>query len=199
MHSSEHWLPPNVAWVGIRSVFDAICGLRMFLLFSFSLFLFFFYHGTPVFLPHQEPKFDLLSFRLLCSLLNYYYYYSTLDKITQFSLVESSTINPKLYSVGVPIKFPWKRRVRKKMADSRFAILMALFLPNKELFTNFEQITNYKPCMKTRRRQVKLFSVSHKTELASCHNSCVILMTMLSCKLKYYIILLQFVILLNVL
>ena len=51
------------------------------------------------------------------------------------------------------------------------------------------------PCMKTRRRQVKLFSVSHKTELASCHNSCVILMTMLSCKLKNYIILLQFVIL----
>ena len=25
----------------------------------------------------------------------------------------------------------------KKMADSRFAILMALFLPNEELFTNF--------------------------------------------------------------
>ena len=36
--------------------------------------------------------------------------YSTLNKITQFGLVESSTINPKLYSVGVPIKFPWKRR-----------------------------------------------------------------------------------------
>ena len=46
---------------------------------------------------------------------------------------------------------------------------------------------------------MKLFSVSHKTELASCHNSCVILMTMLSCKLKNCIILLQFVILLNVL
>ena len=46
---------------------------------------------------------------------------------------------------------------------------------------------------------MKLFSVSHKTELASCHNSCVILMTMLSCKLKRYTILLQFVILLNVL
>jgi len=37
------------------------------------------------------------------------------------------------------------------------------------------------PFMKTGRRQVKLFSVSHKTELASCHNSCVISMTMLSC------------------
>ena len=36
--------------------------------------------------------------------------YSTLNKITQFWLVESCTINPKLYSVGVPIKFPWKRR-----------------------------------------------------------------------------------------
>ena len=36
-----------------------------------------------------------------------------------------------------PPQFPWKRRVRKKMADSRFAILMALLLPNKELFTNF--------------------------------------------------------------
>ena len=34
-------------------------------------------------------------------------------------------------AVGVPIKFPWKRRVREKMADSRFAILMALFLPNR--------------------------------------------------------------------
>ena len=40
--------------------------------------------------------------------------YSTLDKITQFWLVESSTINPKLYSVGVPIKFPWKGRVNGK-------------------------------------------------------------------------------------
>ena len=85
---------------------------------------------------------------------------------------------------------------KKKMPDSRFTILMALFLPNKELFTNF---FNVQPCMKTRRTQVKLFLVSHKTELASCHNSCVILMTMLSCKLKNYIILLQFVILLNVL
>ena len=65
------------------------------------------------------------------------YNYSTLNKITQFWLVESSAINPKLYSVGVPIKFSWKRRVRKKMADSGFAILMALFLTNKELFTNF--------------------------------------------------------------
>ena len=67
----------------------------------------------------------------------YFPLYSTLNKITQFWLVESSTINPKLYSVRVPIKSPWKRRVRKKLADSRFAILMALFLPNKELFTNF--------------------------------------------------------------
>ena len=41
-------------------------------------------------------------------------YYSTLNKITQFLLVESSTINPKLYSVGVPIKFPWKRCVSGK-------------------------------------------------------------------------------------
>ena len=38
--------------------------------------------------------------------------YSTLNKITQFWLVESSTINPKLYSVGVPFKFLWKRSVR---------------------------------------------------------------------------------------
>ena len=40
--------------------------------------------------------------------------YSTLYKITQFWLVESITINPKLYSVGVAVEFPWKRRVRKK-------------------------------------------------------------------------------------
>ena len=39
-------------------------------------------------------------------------HYSTLNKITQFLFVESSTVNPKLYSVGVPIKFPWKRTVR---------------------------------------------------------------------------------------
>ena len=32
------------------------------------------------------------------------YTYSTLNKITQFWLAESSTINSKLYSVGVPIK-----------------------------------------------------------------------------------------------
>ena len=31
-------------------------------------------------------------------------YYSILNKITQFDW--SRTINPKLYSVGVPIKFP---------------------------------------------------------------------------------------------
>ena len=31
---------------------------------------------------------------------------------------------------------------------------------------------------------MKFFSVSHKTELASCHNSCVILMTMLPCKIE---------------
>ena len=36
--------------------------------------------------------------------------YSTRNKITQFWLIESSTINPKLYSVGVRIKFPSKRR-----------------------------------------------------------------------------------------
>ena len=35
------------------------------------------------------------------------YYYSTLNKITQFWSVKSSTVNPKLYSVGVPIKFPF--------------------------------------------------------------------------------------------
>ena len=69
--------------------------------------------------------------------MRYWKVYSTLNKITQFRLVESSTINPKLYPLGVPIKFPWKRRVRKEMADTRFAILMDLFLPNKELFTNF--------------------------------------------------------------
>ena len=44
---------------------------------------------------------------------------------------------------------------KKKMADSHFAILMTLFLPNKEWFTNFVQ-----PFMKTGRRQVKLFSVA---------------------------------------
>ena len=68
---------------------------------------------------------------------------STLNKITQFRLVKSITINPKLYSVGVPIKCPCKRRVsgkferQQKMADSRFVILKGLFVPNKGLFTKF--------------------------------------------------------------
>ena len=62
----------------------------------------------------------------------YYYYYSTLNKITQFRLVKSSTINPKLYSVGVPIKFPWKRRnfvectINKKSRD-----LLVQFVNNR--------------------------------------------------------------------
>ena len=93
-----------------------------------------------------------------------------------------------MYSVGVPIKFPWKQHVRKKMANSRFAILMALFLPNRVV----SKFCHVQACIKTRRRQVKLFLVSHKTKLVSCHNSCMILMTMLSCRLKNYIILSQF-------
>ena len=66
------------------------------------------------------------------------------------------------------------------MTDSRFAILMALFLPNRAVY----KFRHVQPCMKTGRRQAKLFSVSHKTELASCHNSCVIFMTMLSYKIN---------------
>ena len=45
------------------------------------------------------------------------------------------------------------------------------------------------PCMKIGRGQVKLFSVSHKTELASCHNSCVVLMTIcyhVNCKITSF-------------
>ena len=80
---------------------------------------------------------------------------------------------------------------KKKMADSRFAILIALFLPNKELFTNFVMHEN------TKTGDI-IFSV---TQNRTCElpQFCVILMTMLSCKLKKYIIPLQFVILLNVL
>ena len=58
--------------------------------------------------------------------------YSTLNKSTQFWLVESSTINPRLYSVGVPIKFPWKRRnfvectINKKSHD-----LLVQFVNNR--------------------------------------------------------------------
>ena len=48
--------------------------------------------------------------KMLAAFHCHYFPYSTLNKITQFWLVESSTINPKLYSVGVPIKFSWKRR-----------------------------------------------------------------------------------------
>ena len=60
-----------------------------------------------------DPHNNLLPVGLLDS-SNYIRTYSTLNNITQFLLVEGNTINPKLYSLGVPIKFPWKRRVRKK-------------------------------------------------------------------------------------
>ena len=70
--------------------------------------------------------------------------YSTLSKITQFWLVENSTINPKVYSVGVPIKFLWKRRVSGKFErqQKRWPTVASqfewfYFSPNKELFTNF--------------------------------------------------------------
>ena len=59
-------------------------------------------------------------------------FYSTLNKITQFWFVESSTINPKLYSVGVPITLPWKRRnfvectINKKSHD-----LLVQFVNNR--------------------------------------------------------------------
>ena len=46
--------------------------------------------------------------KMLAAFHCHYFPYSTLNKITQFWLVESNTINPKLYSVGVPIKFSWK-------------------------------------------------------------------------------------------
>ena len=46
--------------------------------------------------------------------LKIYIDYSTLNKITQFWLAKSSTINPKLYFVGVPIKFPWKQCIGSK-------------------------------------------------------------------------------------
>ena len=65
---------------------------------------------------------------------SFFYRYSALNKITQFRLVESSTINPKLYSVGVPIKFPWKRRnfvectINKKSHD-----LLVQFVNNRYL------------------------------------------------------------------
>ena len=62
------------------------------------------------------------------SVMRYNYYYRTLNKITQFWLVESSTIIIVLRS-RLPMKFPRKQCVS--------GILMALFLPNQELFTNF--------------------------------------------------------------
>ena len=124
---------------------------------------------------------------------SYYFYYGTLNKITQFWLVESSTINPKLYSIGVPIKFPWKRRVSGEFERQQKNDRKSLRNFNGFIFTKERVVYKFhhvQPYMETRRRQVKFFSVLHKTELASCHNSCVILMTMLSCKLRNYIILL---------
>ena len=45
--------------------------------------------------------------------------------MTQFWLVESSTINPKLYSEGVPMETTRK----KKMADSRFRNFNGFIFP----------------------------------------------------------------------
>ena len=75
-----------------------------------------------------------------------YSLYSTLNKITQFWLVESSTINPKLYSVGVLIKFPWKWRnfvectINKKSHD-----LLVQFVNNRySWFWEFSNCTRRK-------------------------------------------------------
>ena len=83
---------------------------------------------------------------LLCGKNENYTVYSTLNKITQFWLVESSTINPKLYSVGVPIKIPWKRRnfvkctINKKSHD-----LLVQFVNNRYLwFWKFSNCTRLK-------------------------------------------------------
>ena len=71
--------------------------------------------------------------------------YSTLNKITQFWLVESSTLNPKLYSVGVPIKFPWKQRnfvectINKKSHD-----LLVQFVNRYSWFWKFSNCTRLK-------------------------------------------------------
>ena len=58
----------------------------------------------------EHTKRQVHKWRFWQHALSSYVYYSTLNKITQFWLVESNTINLKLYSVGVPNKFPWKRR-----------------------------------------------------------------------------------------
>ena len=69
--------------------------------------------------------------------------YSTVKKITKFWLVENSTINPKLYSVGVPIKFPWKRRILAECTiNKKSQDLLVQFVNNRYSwfwkFSNFE-------------------------------------------------------------
>ena len=89
-----------------------------------------------LFMPSVDPsQTDLQGYNV----------YSTLNKITQFWLVESSTItDPKLYSVGLPIKFPWKRRnfvectINKKSHD-----LLVQFVNNRySWFWKFSNCTN---------------------------------------------------------
>ena len=74
--------------------------------------------------------------------------YSTLNKITQFWLVESSTINPKLYSVGVPIKFPWKRRnfVECTINKKSHGLLVRFVNDRYSWFSKFSNCTRLKAC-----------------------------------------------------
>ena len=72
-------------------------------------------------------------------------------------MVESSTINPKLFSVGVPIKFPWKRRnfveftINQKSHDllvqfvnSRYGVILKLLkLHSPKGLCNFENFQNH--------------------------------------------------------
>ena len=117
-----------------------------------------------------------------------FFVYGILKKITQFWLVESNTIKPKLYFVGVPIKFPWKQRVS--------GFLMALFLPKKELFTNFVMFNH------AWKHEVGVWNYFHCDTKPNLQVATILAWFWWLCyhvNWKNYIILLQFVILLNVL
>ena len=92
---------------------------------------------------HEKLPFSIII-SFLCLLSTFFYIITQV--ILAFWLVESSTINLKLYSVRVPIKFLWKRRnfvegtINKKSHD-----LLVQFVNNRHSwFWKFSNCTRLK-------------------------------------------------------
>ena len=89
--------------------------------------------------------------------------YSTLNKITQFWLVESSTINPKLYSVGVPTKFPWKHNFVEFPVNKKSHDLLVQFVNNRySWFWKFSNCTRLKAYVQFWELSKSLVPINHE-------------------------------------